>query len=60
MKNYFSCLIQDKGKRKEYAIYSTDSDGAFDDYENVVRINTVKESIEQYIAKHYDSKVLAS
>ena len=57
-KRYFiASLIQDKGKRKEFAIYSLDSDWAFNDCENVVRINTFKETIQQYVEANYGQYV---
>lgn len=49
MKKYFFILLQDKGKRKEYAIYPQDSDGTIWNCIKAVRINTLKETIEQFM-----------
>lgn len=51
MKNYFFILLQDKGKRKEYAIYPKDSDGTIGNCIKAVRINTLRETIEQFMEK---------
>lgn len=42
-------LLVDKGKWKEYAIYPKDDDGTINNCTGTVRINTEKETIEDYI-----------
>lgn len=50
---YFSYnVIRSKGRVVEYAIYSYNNDGSFDDVENIVTL-TVDESIEDYIREKY-------
>lgn len=44
--SYIFSLIQDKGKWKEFAVYSLDADGAFNDCEDVIRVNTERETVE--------------
>lgn len=50
---YFSYnVIRSKDRVVEYAIYSYNNDGSFDDVENIVTL-TVDESIEDYIREKY-------
>lgn len=50
---YFSYnVIRSKGRVVEYAIYSYNNDGSFDDVEDIITL-TVDESIEDYIREKY-------
>lgn len=46
--------IRSKGDVVEYAIYSYNEDGSFDDVENIVCLSKLTDvSIEEYIRTHY-------
>lgn len=44
--------IRSKGNVVEYAIYSYNEDGSFDDVENIITLNK-NDSIEEYIRTNY-------
>ena len=46
--------IRSKGDIVEYAIYSYNEDGSFDDVENIITLSKLTDvSIEEYIRTHY-------